>query len=164
MTSTKPIVLIVHGAWHQPSHYGPFMDLLKTHGFDSVCPPQPSFNTLKTTMLEDAAAIRSEATKLVEAGKDVIVLMHSYGGIVGTEAIQEDLSKESRRAKELPGGVTGLLYMCAPPLPVGASLGTPFGGQLPPFIKTEVHILSKTLPNPLNSWLTFRCRLTEVAT
>ena len=94
-------------------------------------------------MYEDAAVIRAEATKLVEAGKDVIVLMHSYGGVVGTEAIHEDLSKSSRQAKGLSGGVTSLLYMCAFVLPVGASLGTAFGGQLPPFIKTEVRILSK---------------------
>ena len=144
MSSTKPTILFVHGAWHQPSHYKPVMDVLKSHGYDSVCPLQPSFNTLKVTMYEDAAAVRDEATKLVEAEKDVIVAMHSYGGIVGSEAVHESLSKKAWQKKGLGGGVTGLLFLCAFVLPVGASLGTVFGGELPPLIKTEVRTLLDT--------------------
>jgi pimeloyl-ACP methyl ester carboxylesterase len=69
--------------------------------------------------------IRSELTKLVEdLGKDVMVVMHSYGGIVGTEAVHESLAKKAREGKVLPGGVLGLLYMCA--------------FLLPPFVPVEV--------------------------
>ena len=119
------------------------MDLLESHGFNSVCSKQPSFKTLSVSMYDNAEFIRAETTKLVEDGKDVIVVMHSYGGVVGTKAIYEDLSKQPRQLKGLSGGVTGLLYICAFVLPVGASLGTAFDGQLPPFIKTEVHTLSQ---------------------
>lgn len=90
-------------------------------------------------MYEDATLIRSELTKLVEdLGKDVIVVMHSYGGVVGTEAVHESLAKKIRKGKGLPGGVLALLYMCAFLLPPEASLGSALGGGLPPFIPVEV--------------------------
>ncbi len=64
--------------------------------------------------------------------------MHSYGGVVGTEAVDETLGAKQRQIKGLSGGVTQLLYLCAFLLSEGNSLGSAFGGQLPPFIKTEV--------------------------
>ena len=91
------------------------------------------------TMYDDAALIRSELSKLVEGeGRNVIVVMHSYGGIVGTEAVDASLAKKPREEKGLPGGVLRLLYMTALLLPIGASLGSAVGGQLPPFIPIEV--------------------------
>jgi hypothetical protein len=37
--------------------------------------------------------------------------MHSYGGIVGSEAIAEELGKKQRQLKGLKGGVTRLLHV-----------------------------------------------------
>jgi len=71
--------------------------------------------------------MRSSSVPRWKTGKDVVVVMHSYGGIVG----------HYRRIGGLKGGVTRLLYMCAFVVPVGASLTGQLGGQLPPFIKVE---------------------------
>jgi len=47
--------------------------------------------------VRDAKFIRSELTKHIEdEGKNVIVVMHSYGGVVGTEAVHESLGKKAR--------------------------------------------------------------------
>lgn len=41
----------------------------------------------------------------MEQGKRVFVVMHSYGGLVGTEAVTKDSSFDERQAASLPGGV-----------------------------------------------------------
>lgn len=89
-------------------------------------------------MYEDAECIRNELERLVEDGTEVIVVLHSYGGVVGTEAVHESLGKKQRAAEGKKGGVIGLLYMCAFVLPEGVSIASAFGGQLPPYIVIEV--------------------------
>lgn len=64
--------------------------------------------------------------------------MHSYGGVVGTEALDESLGIKERQIKGLSRGVTQLLYLCALLLSKDNSLASAFGGQLPPYIKIGV--------------------------
>ena len=98
-------------------------------------------------MYDDAKCIRSEIKNIVEdGGKDVILVLHSYGGIVGTEATDEAFGKTSRESRGLSGGVKQILYMCAFLLPLGDSLGSAFGGKLPPFITVYVSILQNPFP------------------
>lgn len=52
-----------------------------------------------------------------------------------------EFSKKAREAKGLAGGVIRLVFMCAFLLPLGDSLGSAFGGSLPPFIPIDVNIL-----------------------
>ena len=136
----QPTVLFIHGAWHSPNHFKRVRDLFEANGFPTSCPSQPTFGGPPSMkMYEDAECIRLELKRLIEdEGKDVIIVMHSYGGVVGTEAVHESFAKEIRGSKRLPGGVLHLLYMCAFVLPLGDSLGSAFGGKLPPFIVTEV--------------------------
>lgn len=90
-------------------------------------------------MYEDAACLRSVLDKLIETqGKDVVCVLHSYGGMIGTEAIHELLGEKVPEGRGLHGGVVGILYMTAFVLPLGTHLGTAFGGPLPLFIRIEV--------------------------
>lgn len=90
-------------------------------------------------MYEDAACLRSVLDELIEMqSKDIVCVLHSYGGMVGTEAIHESLGKSVREGKGLRGGVVGILYMAAFVLPLGTHLGTAFGGPLTLFIRIEV--------------------------
>ena len=140
VTTKKPTVLFVHGSWHSPAHFKPVMELFEANGFRTSCPCQPSFGSAPTIkMYEDAECIRSEIKKIVEhEGKDLIPVLHSYGGIVGTQAIHESFSKASRQSLGLSGGVLRIVYMCAFLLPLGDSLGSAFGGELPPSITVNV--------------------------
>lgn len=119
------------------------MDLFEANGFPTPCPFQPSVGKLPPIGLaEDAQCIRDELKKLVEVEqKDVIVVAHSYGGIVTTQAVDAEFSKKAREAKGLAGGVIRLVFMCAFLLPLGDSLGSAFGGSFPPFIPIDVNIL-----------------------
>ena len=67
-------------------------DSLEAEGYTTVCPCLSSFNAKDTTISlpEDATCIKAELKKLIEdESKEVIVIMHSYGGIAGSEAVLE---------------------------------------------------------------------------
>lgn len=139
----QPAVVIVHGAWHIPKHYEDTITSLNSKGFEHVyCPGLPSavqsLPLPPTANLEhDTAEVRSTIESLVEEGKQVIVLMHSYGGVVGNNALN-GLLWPQRQSRGLPGGVVHLVYMAAFPIPVGTSLSTPFGGKMMPWLDEDV--------------------------
>ncbi|CAJ2505223.1 Uu.00g126170.m01.CDS01 [Anthostomella pinea] len=124
-TSTKLTLLFVCGGWLVPESYSKLTNALRAVGFEVHIPRHPSMNQSRppnADLATDADLIRSYATSLVEAGCTVAVLMHSYGGMVGTDALY-GLSKTARYAKGLAGGVSHLIYMAASALPKGKSMG-----------------------------------------
>ena len=141
-SKTKPYVLIVHGSWHNPNHFFPLRLALHSADYSTSCPTQPSYNALKlaSPLAADAACIHTAAKALVEAGHDVLVIAHSYGGLVGAEAITTTITKVERTKKGLKGGVVHMLYLCAFIVPVGRSLGEALLGrnELPAFIPVAV--------------------------
>jgi len=52
--------------------------------------------------------------------------MHSYGGVVGTQALV-GLGWNERAKPEQPGGVVALVYMASYMLPVRRDTSTPLG-------------------------------------
>jgi hypothetical protein len=76
----------------------------------------------KATLENDVTAVRHVAKQLVDAGHSIVLLAHSYGGIVASEAIREDLY-----AKQPSGpGVVHLIYLSAWLLLPGYSLSDMF--------------------------------------
>jgi len=131
ITREKPTILFVHGGWHSSAHFEPIISLLSQHSYPALCPQLPSYYSRTTINLyDDASTIRSALAKLVETeGKEVLVVFHSYGGQVGTEAVYESFGKKYREKLGLKGGVVGLFYMCAFILPLGQSVvGSGNGG------------------------------------
>ncbi|KAL8966961.1 MAG: hypothetical protein Q9183_003136 [Haloplaca sp. 2 TL-2023] len=109
-----PVVVLVQGSFQQPAVYEQLTKSLRTLGFVTSHPRLPSCTDSdnpdfpQTTLIDDALAIRLELTRQVEyEGKTVMVAMHSYGGLVGSEAIPEDLSFAKRQSLDLPGGPDG---------------------------------------------------------
>lgn len=111
--ATKPTFLIVHGAWHQPLHYTMLIATLIGNGYETTIvnlpstkgPPFPPYQA-------DVNAVTALLTLEVNAGKDAIMVMHSYGGVCGSAAVQ-GLSKTARTVARKKGGVIGLVYMAA---------------------------------------------------
>lgn len=131
-------VVMVHGAWHVPEHYEDLVDHLKSQGFDTHCPRLPTaVDKLPVpetaSMPHDTATVQSTIQGLVEKGKKIILLMHSYGGVVGTNSLN-GLLWPQRQSQNLPGGVVGVVYMAAFVIPVGTCLNTPFGGDNVPWL------------------------------
>lgn len=144
MTREKPTILLVHGAWHHPAYYKPLIDALKSRNFEAHCPRLPSCTangemetSPASSFPEDVALIRSTVADLVGSGKEVIAVLHSYGGIVGTEALH-GLSLDEMTGAGQRGGVKRMVYMAAFVPRKGQSLAGIFGGRLPPFIDVKV--------------------------
>ena len=138
--ASKPTIFFIHGAFHSSIHLEPFSRFLSSHGYPTHCPDLPTSKGLSTTdAYEDAAFVESEIGKLVESeGKDVVVLLHSYGGFVPSMALPEAFAKKQRLSKGLPGGIVRLLYIAAIVVPIGKNVGSKEEGNLHPMSEVLV--------------------------
>ncbi|KAH7303818.1 Alpha/beta hydrolase fold-1 [Stachybotrys elegans] len=121
---TKPVVLIVAGAWHVPETYRKLTRALESAGFEVHTPLLPTMNGSRPPdgdMLSDAECVRERAEKLADHGHKIIAVMHSYGGLPGTQGLH-GLGVDARAAKGLRGGVCRLVYMAAHGLSEGLSI------------------------------------------
>lgn len=132
-------MLFVHGSWHNPNHFRRVRDLFESNGFPTSCSTLPSTGSLLLIGLhEDVQEIRDELKGLITTKqKEVIVVAHSYGGIVTAEAVDEAFALSARTDRGLSGGVVRLVYMCAFLLPLGESVVSGTGGAFPPFISID---------------------------
>lgn len=79
---SKPTVLLVPGAWQPSDAFDPLRRLLTQKGYESVAVDHPSVGgePADQTLDTDVASLRKTLAQLVdEQGKDVVVLLHSYG-------------------------------------------------------------------------------------
>ena len=102
-------MLLVGGAWHTHDYLLPLAAVLQDAGYPVVCYSLPSVgaNPPKSDFGDDVAAIRSAASRLISEKKRVLAVLHSYGGIVGTEALQGFQNTSADGA----GVLIGLLYI-----------------------------------------------------
>jgi pimeloyl-ACP methyl ester carboxylesterase len=113
---------------------------LQDLGYTMLCPELPSVGADPPRSLhDDARHIRAELELLIEHGEEIVVVMHSYGGMVGTQAAA-GLGLADRARKGRRGGVMRLFYACAFMLPAGFDLDGSLGG-LPPWIIQHVSLL-----------------------
>jgi hypothetical protein len=59
---------------------------------------------------EDVRAIRNLVAHYADSGRDVILVMHGYGGLPGAEALH-GLGKAEREQRGLRGGVVRLVFI-----------------------------------------------------
>lgn len=112
ISTPQPHVLIIPGAWHPASTMASFADALEAAGFAATVVPTRSVGTRDVTLQDDEAQAKALLQPLLDDGKDVIVLGHSYGGFVITGLIA-GLDKRGREAQGLGGGILGVIYLSA---------------------------------------------------
>ncbi|KAI6093212.1 alpha/beta-hydrolase [Hypoxylon rubiginosum] len=130
----KPTIVLLQGTFQVPEVYHKFAALIESRGFPVVQPSYPSLSNqdspdfTKKTLADDVAVVEAVIKQLVDGeGKTVLVAMHSYGGLIGAEAVPEELTVKSRKARGLSGGVAYLFYVSAFVLPMGQSVATAVG-------------------------------------
>ena len=137
----KPTVVIVPGAWHSPVHYDSLISFLKAAGYPTVSHKLPSVDTTTpstTTAQGDAQAIVEKVlTPLLNDGKDVVLVAHSYGGSPGGAAAN-GLSKAERATSGLQGGIIGLVWIAALVAPNNVSLLQLIGGKFNDWVDLDV--------------------------
>lgn len=109
---SKPIFVCVPGASHSHLIWEPLKRALAFHGYTTVPLALPSVGGNPPTydFNEDVQAIRNLVTEISDSGSDVIVVLHSYSGLPGGEALR-GLSKVERQQRGLKGGVVRLVFI-----------------------------------------------------
>ena len=122
---SKPMILIIPGAASPADMYKDVAKYLESNGgyvvhvhdllsASRVPPEKPA------GLPEDAEFFHGKLKELSDAGKEVVVLCHSYGGLVATDAAH-GLGKDERTRNELRGGVIRIVYLTCIVGPVGES-------------------------------------------
>ncbi|ORY72150.1 uncharacterized protein BCR38DRAFT_331480 [Pseudomassariella vexata] len=129
-----PTIVFTPGAWHETWAFDMVRGNLSVLGFPTEAVALPSVGSTNASvgLAEDTAALRAELTTLADAGKDIVMVVHSYGGLVGSNAV-EGLDYATRAAAGESGGVIMLIYMTAFASPADASLLDALGGVALPW-------------------------------
>lgn len=94
MTASKlPLLVLLHGAWHQSSSFDKLQPLLEQQGFEMISPAFISSSKTKenpqATHLDDIAAINQILLPLFDQDREAVLVGHSYGGIPAVGIAQE---------------------------------------------------------------------------
>ena len=130
---SKPTFICIPGASCTPRFYEPVVSRLSKLDYPSVLVPLPTVDAKpsKYDFSEDVIAIRDVVKKLVEdEEKEVVVVVHSYGGMPASEAIHESFGKKQRERKELKGGVIRMVFIQSFVFPEGVAPGGERGDTL----------------------------------
>lgn len=136
---SKPQIVLVHGAWHNPAAFAPLTSRLEPLGYTIHVPDLPSVGSSSPPedFSQDIAALRAVVDTAIGTGNDVVVICHSWGGMVGGSALV-GYSKSEREAEGKTGGVVRCGYLAAFMAPVGVSLLDLTGGQYMPWYDVKV--------------------------
>ncbi|KAF6228724.1 hypothetical protein HO173_011743 [Letharia columbiana] len=94
-----------------PATYAPFLDLLSKAEFIVRRPHLPTTGDVRppnATSEDDVTTVRAVAFDLASAGHPIIVLAHSYSGLVASEAVTEELYAKHGNA----GVVRLIIFEC----------------------------------------------------
>lgn len=84
----NPTIILVPGAWHKAELYAPLLNSLTRMRFPVVAPSLPSVGGTSDNFDDDVRLIREAIAAEVLEGHDIIMVMHSYGGMVGSAAVK----------------------------------------------------------------------------
>jgi pimeloyl-ACP methyl ester carboxylesterase len=130
--SVPPTIVFVHGAWHGPEWFDATISFLEPLGYKCVTVAMPAVGRKNpvTSLDEDIKAVRTAVMKELDAGQDVIVNAHSWGGLPVNSAL-DGLSKAERQKDGKKGAVAKLAFVSSFVLPENTSLLDSIGGVAP---------------------------------
>ncbi|KAI0896405.1 alpha/beta-hydrolase [Annulohypoxylon nitens] len=129
--SQKPAIVIAQGSWQNATAWGLFLEKLRAAGYPAEHVKLPSIGSTVTPPMplpgfpDDVSAIQSVISRYKDAGKKVIVLCHSSGGVSGANAV---LGFDN---------VSGVIFMSAFMIPKGKSLSQCNGGPPQPWMDVQ---------------------------
>ncbi|KAI2617749.1 alpha/beta-hydrolase [Hypoxylon sp. NC1633] len=138
MDTSKPAIILSHGAWHSPSHYTILKTKLEAQGYEVFIPKLPSSSGQGgATWRDDVEQIHATVEPHMDMGKEFVMACHSYGGIPGCIASKGYTVKE-RKEEGKKGGFRAILFIAAFALPrAGISLSEFLDGNYAPWVELE---------------------------
>lgn len=152
----KPHIFIIPGAWHTGPSMNDFVKSLETAGFSAEAVTLVSIDKAGMTVQDDEAQVKGLLRPMIDEGRDIVLVAHSYGGMVGTGVIA-GLDERSRRAKGLKGGILGVVYLTAFVPAEDESSGALLGGAGAAYVNTEKVVL--TIPFLISCLFLDLCRI-----
>jgi pimeloyl-ACP methyl ester carboxylesterase len=139
MTQSLPHVVIVHGAWHNPAHYVLLATSLEKRGFSVSCPLHPTCiaGNVSSTFTDDSASLQEHIKDKLKSS-DIVVIAHSYGGMVTAEGLRGLDNGHRKKSVSGPGKIIGLLFVTCFIPGENERLIDIFGGKHPPWISNKV--------------------------
>ena len=153
MAAGKPTIVLVPGAWHSPSHYTELIGAFEKAGYPTKSSRLPSVGSAdprNESTEKDANFIRGGLlSPLLDEEKDIVLVMHSYGGCPGAAAAK-GLSKTERGSRS---GIVCLVFITAFLAREGDSLKSALGGRFDPWCIVNVSSHSNVFILSLSSRL-----------
>ncbi|KAK5683166.1 hypothetical protein LTS10_004697 [Elasticomyces elasticus] len=113
MAPPNPTILIIHGGWHTPAHFDALSKELRQEGYEVVAPHLPSCNNEADpgdAISKDADVVAASIDSITKSGKDLVMVMHSYGGTAGSDGLGVYLQNAPTGSK---GKVLQLVFLSA---------------------------------------------------
>lgn len=110
-----PAIVLVPGSYSPASCYQPLALALRALGHDTFIIPLQSATRRPAPapgLHEDAAYVAAEIRKLADQGREVLLVGHSYSGMVVSQCVQ-GLTVGERGAQGKAGGVVRIVYIAA---------------------------------------------------
>lgn len=138
--ASSPTLVFVPGSWHKPACYDKIVKLLQDkHHLKCISITLPSTTgDPSATFKDDVDAAREAIASETNHDRDVVVVAHSYGGMVGNSAIKGFAAPQHSAARSsppasIPGGhVIGLILIASGHTLTGLAFMDPFFGRPPP--------------------------------
>ncbi|KAF2652760.1 alpha/beta-hydrolase [Lophiostoma macrostomum CBS 122681] len=159
----SPTLVFVPGSWHKPICYSKIVSILQDqHALRCVTISLPSTSGIPSaTFKEDVDTARHVIAAEISQQRDVVVVAHSYGGMVGNSAIKgfarlqsdgkspfQQSTASDIAVSESDGHVIGLILIASGFTLTGLSFMDPFFGHPPPAwrINTETGFADIVVP------------------
>ncbi|CAG8385376.1 unnamed protein product [Penicillium salamii] len=126
---SSPTLIFIHGSWHQPTCYDPIIKLIEAQQRSkciSIALPSTTGNP-SATFKDDLDVAREAISNEIDHERNVVIIAHSYGGMVGNSAIKGFAHSQSTK-----GRVLGLILIASGFTLTGLTFMDPFLGHPPP--------------------------------
>ncbi|KAF2736855.1 alpha/beta-hydrolase [Polyplosphaeria fusca] len=146
---SKPHVVLTPGAWHTPQCFELIIPKLEKAGYTVHTAQLPAVGSDNPPqdLSQDVAKVQELVTRAIGDGNDVVVVPHSWSGVVVSSAL-EGFGKKQREAKGQKGGVIKLAYMCAFLVPEGVSLMDAIQGNIGPWWEVQASCTYSVVVDP----------------
>ena len=121
---SSPItLLLLHGSWHSYETWQRLTPLLEAKGYKTITPQVSFCGTAEplTSIAPCISQIQEIIAAETSAGRNVVMVNHSFGGVVGCSAVNGFTAKNPANLTG-SGKVIGIIQMCALTVPTGVSL------------------------------------------
>jgi len=148
MATEKPVILLVHGAFHQPRQYEAVLAPLRERGFTVVAPALPTTGLVPDYDYEDDVEVLNHVLgPILDDGKEAVIVAHGVGTLPASHCVEGE-SVAERTECGLPGGIKAYINVCG--LSHAARglniMAKPGGSPVPDYYHLEVSSQGPSVP------------------